>query len=36
MITGFRALVLIAGGFYLAALLYDQRARTGATSSAAS
>jgi hypothetical protein len=36
MITGFRALVLIAGAFYLAALLYDQRARTGATSSAAS
>jgi MFS family permease len=34
MITGFRALVLIAGAFYAAALLYDRRAR--ATSSAAS
>jgi hypothetical protein len=32
MITGFRALVLIAGTFYLAALLFDRRARSAAVS----
>jgi hypothetical protein len=28
MVTGFRALVLLAATFYLAALLFDQRARS--------
>jgi hypothetical protein len=36
MVTGFRALVLLAAGFYLIALLADRRARSGATFSAAS
>lgn len=36
MIVGFRALVLLAAAFYLAALAADRRARAGATSSAAS
>jgi len=33
MITGFRALVLLAAAFYLWALATDRRARAGATSS---